>query len=144
MRWASRYAPPRAMKACNANSHSIDFGLIPARTQLRSTSGALLSEVNAQSFDAVSRRLSGVETDYTGRASTNLWDYRWENPVITETEVRRTTNQIDRLEISFAGATVSKSPDEAVAEFSGRFDAPSRQWTIARHVLHRPGISKRT
>jgi hypothetical protein len=120
------------------------FGLVPARTQLRSGSGALLSEVNVQSVDPLSRRLIGIEMDATGRAITNLWDYRWENPVSAETELRRTTNQFDRLEVSLAGTTISKSSSEAVGEFSGRFDADSRRWSMVRNIFHRPGISKRT
>ncbi len=120
------------------------FGLIPARTQIRSSSGALLSEVDTRSFDPLSRRVIGVETDSTGRISTNLWDYRWESPVKVETELRRTTNQFDRLEVSLSGTTFSKSSGEAVGEFLGRFDSISGRWSITRNVLHRPGISKRT
>ena len=120
------------------------FGLIPTRTQARSSSGALLSEVSVQSFDPHSRRMVGVDTDSTGRAVTNVWDYRWENPVAVETARRQTTNQFDRLELSLAGATISKSSGEAVAEFTGRFNSENGRWSIARNILHRPGILRRT
>src|SRR5437870_7989345 len=36
--------------------------------------------------------ISGVEVDWTGRVRTNVWDYRWDNPVAVETTSRKTTN----------------------------------------------------
>ena len=117
------------------------FGLIPTRTTVRSgAAGVLLTEVKTTSYDPATRQLTGVATDYTGKVSTNLWDYRWENPVQVVTGLRTTTTRYNRDETSVTGTTTANSPREEVASFSGQFDSTTKTWQIKRTLWHRSGV----
>ncbi|HEY2952658.1 MAG TPA: hypothetical protein VGK40_08750, partial [Verrucomicrobiae bacterium] len=120
------------------------FGLIPARTTIRSANGAQLSEIVTVSYDALTRRLAAAETDSTGNTITNTWDYRWENPVAVESKLRRTTNDFSRDGLSFIGGMAGKSSDEPIANFSGQYDPASRTWRIAGTHWFRSGVTNRT
>ncbi len=117
------------------------FGLVPFKTQVKSVGGALLSEVEIQRYDPLSRRVFGVEIDSTGRIGTNTWDYRWENPVELETGFRKTAQQYDRNETAVTGTTTSKSSGELLASFSGQFAPENRTWKIRRSLWFKPGIT---
>ena len=121
------------------------FGLIPTRTQLKSgPNGTLMSEVKLLTCDPFSRRLTGVEVDFTGRIKTNLWDYRWEGPVEVETALRKTTQQYNRNETAVTGTNVSAASGELLGSFSGQFEPGGRTWQIQRTLWFRSGITNAT
>ena len=119
-------------------------GLVPYRTATTSpASGKLLAEVLTIGYDPLNRRLTGVEVDYRGKSGTNTYDYRWRNPVEVTTTARRTVNRYNREETSVTGMTTTKSTDEEVASFSGRYEPFTRTWRMERNVWHRPGVLSR-
>ena len=120
------------------------FGLVPARTTLRSESGITLCEIVTVNYDPFTRRLVAAETDSSGHTLTNTWDYRWESPIAVESEFRRSTNGFSRDGLSFIGVTTGKASGEPIATFAGQYDPAGRTWRIAGTHWFRAGVTNRT
>jgi hypothetical protein len=119
-------------------------GEIPVRTvQQVSGQAKPLTEVQTRSYDPVTRRMVGVETDYTGKVLSNTWDYRWEAPVQIETSLRKTVNRYNRDGTELTGTTSTSTSGEEVARLSGRIDTASEHWQLQRVVWYRPGVTNR-
>jgi hypothetical protein len=117
------------------------FGLIPTNTVVVSlTSSKALAEVTTLAYDAATRRLTGLVTDYTGKTTTNTWDYRWENPTEVATALRKTISQYDRDETSVTSTTTANASGEAVASASGAFDPTTKTWQVRRRLWYRPEV----
>lgn len=120
-------------------------GLIPTFAVLRDPlTGTELSRVETKAFDPWSRRLVAEELSYTGAAATKLWDYRWNDPIASESALRRTTNSFDRRGLSFSSITTSATAGETVSVSVGRFEPVSHQWMITNDYLLAPGVTNRT
>lgn len=118
------------------------WGQIPtAASEICSPAGRELSRVQIAAYDPVSRRLTGVERDHTGRTVTNVWDYRWESPVEIQTAQRVTTNRFNYDETQMTGVARERRSGEEVAQLTGRYDPASRTWQLQRVAWHRPGIT---
>ena len=120
------------------------FGLIPSRaTTTGGDSGKVLADRTVVGYDPLRRRLTAFETDYTGAARTNTWDYRWSNPAEIETGARLTFQDYNRDETVVTGATTLKSSGEVIENFSGRYEPALKAFQVTRLVWYRPGILAR-
>ncbi len=118
-------------------------GLIPKRTRTRSVPGRVpLAQVEVTGYDPITRRLLGVQTDYTGKVSTNVWGPRWDNPVEVTTALRRTVVDFSADGMRLTGATTGLQSGEEIARSEVAFDGGSRQYRQTRQVWHRPGIPR--
>lgn len=117
------------------------FGLIPAKTVVRGPpSSPPLAQITTRAYDPVTRRLTAVVTDYTGRTTTNTWDHRWENPVEVVSALRQTVHRYNRDETTVTSWTTAHSSGEEVLSAEGVFDAAAKTWQVQRRLWHRPGV----
>jgi len=145
-RWLDSFDAAKSFSAEATLEYRDDFhwGLVPLRTALRSLpGGVLLKEVATLSYDPRTRRACGLEVDYTGKASTNTWDYRWASPIEVKTASRQTTQAYNRDETAVTGTTVCQSSRELVSSFAGHYDPSTRTWRITREAWYRPGVRSR-
>jgi hypothetical protein len=120
------------------------FGQIPTSwTRRTAGQGKVLAQVQTRSYDPLARRLTGVETDYTGKVLTNIWDSRWPRPVEIQSPKRKTVVQFNHDETQFAATTILTASSEEVSRSSGHFDPKSQTWQVQRLAWLRQGITNR-
>jgi hypothetical protein len=116
-------------------------GLLPLRAVVKREGAAEpLRQVATAGYDPATRRLTGVETDYTGRVVTNVWDYRWESPVETSSALRRTRVAFNRDETAYQGGITTADTGEDVAAFAGTYQPGSRLWSVEQRWFWQPGM----
>jgi hypothetical protein len=139
--WTERLAPGQQLATRVHIEYGDNFfhGLVPVSTRTVSAGqGPVISQSATLDYDPYSRRLRAAVTDYTGRTTTNLWDFRWEAPIQVETAPRITTSSYDRAETTVRGKTVTRTTGEDIARFEGTF--AGGLWQIHRTNLYQPEI----
>jgi hypothetical protein len=144
--WTELLGPERHLATTTTIDYREDFfhGMVPFRTCVTGAAGVVRSEAVTARYDPDARRLSAVVTDYTGRALTNVWDYRWEAPLVVHSAQRITTNSYNRTATTLRGATIGRTSGEELATFEGSFDAAQKRWEIRHTTFYRPGVTNST
>lgn len=121
------------------------YGFLPVRSEQRTgPDGATLwSATTIKAFDPLTRRLTGEVVDHTGKATTVVWDARWESPVEIASSTRRTTIAHDQRELSFRAETTSQPDGQVLSAADGVFEPGNGVWSVKEKYWYQPEVPLR-